>query len=44
MLDEELTTEISKDLPDIECFFISAVAETGLVELKDHVWKLINKE
>tara|TARA_B100000401_G_C52436699_1_gene545354 strand:- start:356 stop:610 length:255 start_codon:yes stop_codon:yes gene_type:complete len=44
MLDEELKTEISKELPkDILCLFISSVAHQGLLELKDLIWKQLNK-
>jgi len=42
MLDEELMDEIKLDLPDIPCLFISSVAQQGLVELKDELWKAIN--
>jgi GTP-binding protein len=44
MLDEELMDEIKMDLPDIPTQFISAVAQTGLTELKDLIWKEINTE
>lgn len=44
MIDEELKQEISQDLPDIPYVFISSVAQTGLVELKDLLWKTLNKE
>ncbi len=45
MLDDELKTEISKLLPkDIPHLFISSVAQQGLQELKDLLWKEINKE
>ncbi len=43
MLDEELKAEIRKDLPDITCLFISSVAEDGLMELKDEIWKELQK-
>ena len=43
MLDEELKTEIAKNLPPIETIFISSVAQIGLVELKDKLWKLLNE-
>lgn len=43
MLDEELKAEIEKDLPNIPYIFISAVAQQGLVELKDIIWTEINK-
>lgn len=43
MLDEELKTEIKKELGDLECIFISSVAQNNLVELKDLLWKNIHK-
>ncbi len=39
MLDDELKDEIKKDLPDVSYLFISSVAEQGLTELKDLIWK-----
>jgi len=43
MLDEELTKEITKELPkDIPFLFFSSVAQIGLTELKDAIWKLLN--
>ncbi len=43
MLDEELKTEIKQDLPKgVKCLFISSVAQTGLMELKDELWKMLN--
>jgi len=43
MLDDELKEEITKELPtDIESIFISSVAQQGLVELKDLIWKKLN--
>ncbi len=45
MLDKELKTEISKLLPqDIPHLFFSSVAQQGLMELKDLLWKKINEE
>jgi len=44
MLDEELTTAIRKDLPNIPCVFISSVAEIGLTELKDRIWERLNHD
>lgn len=42
MLDDELKEEIRKELPtDVETLFISAVAQKGLVELKDLIWKTL---
>ena len=43
MLDDELKEEIAADLPDgVETLFISSVAESGLQELKDKLWKMLN--
>ncbi len=46
MLDEELIAEmkieLDKDFKDVPYVFISSVAQTGLNELKDHLWKAIN--
>jgi len=40
MLDDELKQEMARELPDeIPCLFISAMTNTGLMELKDLVWK-----
>ncbi len=43
MLDEELVAEMKADLPDIPSLFISSVAQKGLLELKDLLWKVINE-
>jgi len=43
MLDEELKDEIKKELPKgIQTLFISSIAQQGLVELKDTLWKMLN--
>jgi GTP-binding protein len=43
MLDEELRGEMRKGLPDsIESLFISSVANDGVDELKDLLWRAIN--
>ena len=43
LLDDELKSEIKESLPKgIEMVFISSVAEVGLVELKDKLWKVLN--
>ncbi|MFD0941984.1 GTPase ObgE [Pedobacter boryungensis] len=44
MLDDELKTEMKADLPEIPTIFISAVAQQGITELKDMLWKAINEE
>lgn len=48
MLDEELKTELDaelkKDLRGVPYMFISSVAQTGLLELKDAIWKLIHDD
>ena len=43
MLDQELQTEISKELPkDLPSLFFSSVAQQGLKELKDLIWRKLN--
>lgn len=42
MLDDELMTEMKKELPDIPYLFISSIAQQGITELKDLLWKQLN--
>ena len=43
MLDDELRAEIEKEIPEgVPYLFISSVAQTGLQELKDTLWKMLN--
>jgi GTP-binding protein len=42
LLDDELTEEIRKELPDVRYHFISAVANQGLVSLNDIIWSMLN--
>ena len=43
LLDEELATELRKELPDgIDALLISAVTGAGIVELKDKLWKMLH--
>jgi GTP-binding protein len=42
LLDDELKKEIKKGLPKLPFLFISGVAQTGLVELKDLIWEKLN--
>ncbi len=43
MLDDELQEEITIDLPeDLPYVFISSLAQIGLDELKDKLWKMLN--
>jgi GTPase len=43
LLDDELTREIEKELPKgVPYIFISSVAQKGLTELKDMLWKELN--
>ena len=45
ILDDELMQEMKEDLPsDIKSLFISSIAQIGLQELKDEIWKLINSD
>tara|TARA_B100000900_G_scaffold414090_1_gene439735 strand:+ start:2501 stop:3499 length:999 start_codon:yes stop_codon:yes gene_type:complete len=44
MLDEELKEEMKAELPeDIDCLFISSVAQQGLTKLKDTLWNNMTK-
>ncbi len=44
VLDAELQAEMEKDLPkNLSYVFISSVAQKGLQELKDMIWKAINE-
>ena len=43
MLDDELKEEITQELPEgVKTLFISSVAQQGLMELKDELWKMLN--
>jgi GTP-binding protein len=43
MLDDELKQEIIKQLPEnIPNIFISSATNTGITELKDLLWKVLN--
>ena len=44
LLDDELMGEIEKDLPPIPYVFLSSVTQLGVMQLKDLIWKEINKE
>ena len=48
MLDDELKAEmkqeLDKDFKEIPYLFISSVAQQGLVELKDKLWAMLNKD
>jgi GTPase len=42
LLDDELKSEIKKDLPELPFVFISSIANTGLMKLKDLIWNTLN--
>ena len=44
LLDAELQREIEEELPDVPAVFISSVAQTGLMKLKDMIWEQLTKE
>jgi GTP-binding protein len=44
MLDEELMLALSEDLPEIPHLFISSVTNQGISELKDLLWRELNKD
>ncbi len=41
--DEELVAEMKKDLPPIPNIFISSITNKGIIELKDLIWRELNK-
>ncbi|MEI6900077.1 MAG: GTPase ObgE [Bacteroidota bacterium] len=43
LADEELTTEIGKELPELPCVFISSHKQIGLTRLKNLLWNEMNK-
>jgi GTP-binding protein len=43
MIDDELKDEIEAELPEISYVFISSVAQQGLTDLKDLIWKKLNE-
>jgi GTPase len=43
LLDDELKSEIKKDLPELPFLFISAIANKGLLKLKDLIWSTLNE-
>ncbi|MDR2138988.1 MAG: GTPase ObgE [Tannerella sp.] len=42
--DDELLAAIRPELPDIPCVFISSITQQGLTELKDVLWRELNRE
>ena len=43
MLDDDLKEELEREVPDgIPYLFISSIAQRGLTELKDELWKMLN--
>ena len=44
LLDDELQEALSEDLPDVPHVFISSITNKGIPELKDLLWKELNKE
>jgi GTP-binding protein len=46
MLDAELKAELKQELDGelpIDYLFISSVAQTGIMQLKDHLWTMLNR-
>ena len=43
LLDEELKSEMRKELPSVPYVFISAVSGEGILKLKDLIWKDLNR-
>lgn len=43
-LEDEIRKELDKSLSGINYLFISSVAQSGIVELKDEIWKLLQDD
>jgi GTP-binding protein len=43
LIDDEIKEDIEKKLPDVPHVFISAAAQSGLMELKDLIWAELHK-
>lgn len=43
LLDQELTDELRKDLPEVPRVFISAITGEGITSLKDMIWRELNR-
>lgn len=44
LLDEELMDAIAQELPDTPYIFISSITQQGIIQLKDVLWKELNRE
>lgn len=44
MLDDEMMEQMKTDIPEIPYVFISSVAQHGLTELKDMIWKYLDND
>ena len=44
MLDDVMISQMKKDIPEIPYVFISSVAQKGIVELKDLIWKHLTND
>ena len=42
MLDEELMSEMEKELPSIDHIFISSITGQNIPQLKDRIWEMLN--
>jgi GTP-binding protein len=42
LIDAELKQEMDKELPPVPCVFFCSVNQSGLLELKDLIWKMLN--
>jgi GTP-binding protein len=43
MADQEIKTEVAKELPDVKSILISSVTGEGITELKDMLWEELNR-
>jgi len=43
MLDAELMEQLKPEIPDVPFVFISSITNTGISELKDQLWQILNQ-
>jgi GTPase len=43
LIDDELKNMLSSEIPDVHHVFISSVTQSGIDEMKDKIWKILNR-
>jgi GTP-binding protein len=44
MIDDEMKEQMIPEIPNVSFVFISSVAQQGLLELKDLIWKTLHND